>query len=780
MIWSRSERNKYSFQPGDTVPNQPEKSFPAVNTAEGCEWSSDGSLLGLVDPAGGVTVYSAAQGYEPVCQVPPLVGGPVRNFYFSPLGTHLVTYERWVKDAGDNVGVWDAKTGEKRFSFILKNMTGMTWPPLKWTSLETHCCRMVQDGVQILPGSCERSEVTRIDAPGIMAFEVSPRGSGPQGSGSPHVALVVAETKGQPARCQVYKLDDPSRATATKNFFKAETVTMKWNNVGTAVLVKSAMEVDDTGKSYYGGANLYFLRADGEESALVASADGGPIHDAQWSPTQDEFILLHGELPCPAGLYEGRKGNKRVDFGSGHRNTIRWNPFGRFFVLGGYGQLLGDTDFWDKPGKQLMASRRMECCVVCGWAPDGRHFLTATTAPRMRVDNKIELFDYLGAPLGKLEFDELLLAGWRPRPRGAFQDRAPSPGRSAPASQAKAAAKPKAAQAYRPPGARAGGGLADLLRKELGSTSAGAATTATKVGAPTAAPISLPPGASAEDFQKGNQGGTGSGSSRNARKKKAKEAAAQAAPEPDVEKFVPPPRTGDAKPAPSAGTAAESQEAVGGDEVEKKVRALRKKLRDIEKLKEKVATGAPIDPLQKQKIDGEAELIQQIRSLGAAKIIRSRSRLQHLDLRHNRIGDVGSKRLSKAIKGHHSLVQLDLQDNAVAIAGAESLFAACGKRLELNMQNNPVPPEKITQLVATLKEAREKLHLTAFGGGTPGSAKGTLRPPRSREGREGGGRSPARSPAPSAARSPALSTAQSPARSRASSFLPGISKEEIG
>lgn len=163
-----------------------------------------------------------------------------------------------------------------------------------------------------------------------------------------------------------------------------------------------------------------------------------------------------------------------------------------------------------------------------------------------------------------------------------------------------------------------------------------------------------------------------------------------------------------------------------------------------------------------------------------AKIIRSRSRLQHLDLRHNRIGDVGSKRLSKAIKGHHSLVQLDLQDNAVAIAGAESLFAACGKRLELNMQNNPVPPEKITQLGATLKEAREKLHLTAFGGGTPGSAKGTLRPPRSREGREGGGRSPARSPAPSAARSPALSTAQSPARSRACSFLPGISKEEIG
>jgi len=44
---------------------------------------------------------------------------------------------------------------------------------------------------------------------------------------------------------------------------------------------------------------------------------------------------------------------------------------------------------------------------------------------------------------------------------------------------------------------------------------------------------------------------------------------------------------------------------------------LRKKLRDIDKLKEKAATGAPLDPLQKQKLEGESEILQQIRSLGA-------------------------------------------------------------------------------------------------------------------------------------------------------------------
>lgn len=632
---TRSAVHVYNFDAEGKQVSEPLCSFPPVNTADGCEWSSDGGLLGLADPAtGGISVYDAAAGYQKLCGIAALVGGPVRNFYFSPLGNHVVTHERSVKDGGNNVGVWDAKTGELRFSFMMKKLTDMTWPPLKWTQLETHCCRMVQDGVQIMPGTCDResAEMTRITAPGIMAFEVAPRGSGTGGGGSAHVAICIAESKGAPARCQIFKLDDPSKATASKNFFKAQTVSMKWNNTGTSVLVKTTMEVDDTGKSYYGGSNLYFLRADGEEASIVAAAEGGAIHDVQWNPTQDEFVLLHGPLPCPATLHEGKKGAKRMDFGTGHRNTIRWNNFGRFFVLGGYGQLLGDTDFWDKPGKKLMGSTRMECCVTCGWAPDGRHFLTATTAPRMRVDNKIELFDYCGSYYAKLEFDELMLAGWRPRPRGAFQDRPPTPGRTkAETPKAGAKAAPKAAGAYRPPGARGGGGLSELLRKELGSTSADSTTTATKVipgGGGPSLPAYLPPGVSPDEYLKG-QGqapSAGNNASRNARKKKAKEVAQAAGESADKEKlaaalapaeaspFTPPAR-GDG--AGAGSTSKPAGDADGGEatEVEKKVRALRKKLRDIEKLKEKAASG-PLDPLQKQKIDGEAELVRQIRELG--------------------------------------------------------------------------------------------------------------------------------------------------------------------
>jgi translation initiation factor 2A len=619
----------FSYLPGEEMPDEPDISFPAVPTSEGCVWSSDGMCLGLVNQrTGGVAVYNAAASYEKLSELPPLMEGSlVRMFYFSPLGNYVVTYERWFKDAGDNVAVWNARTGEFRWSFTLKTLTEMNWPPLKWTALETHCCRMVSDGVQILKGSVERDEpLGKIDLPRIMAFEVAPKGSG---SGAPHVSVVTPELKGAPASCLIYSLEDPSSVRSRKSFYKVQKVTMKWNHTGTAVLVLTQMETDDTGKAYYGSTNLYFLRADGQEDATVSAAGDGAVHDVEWCPIQDEFLLLAGDLPCRMNLFDGKKANQKMEFGSGHRNTVRFNPFGRFVALGGFGQLAGDTDFWDKAGRKKLGSVRMECCVVSGWGPDGRHFLAATTAPRMRVDNKIEIYDYCANRLGSMPFEELLWAGWRPRPRGAFQDRPPTPGRQGPSSSGTAGPKSKATakpQAYRPPNARgvgSGGGLSALLRQELGSTSAESNSTATKVfggrilGA-------LPPGAAPP-----GEGDQGDKNSRNARRKKATEAKKAVAEAEQKEKlaaalapttaakaqveFSPPSRKSEPEPSTSPSTTGGTA-SIDHPEVEKKARAIRKKLRDIEKLKEKPAKD--LDTLQKEKIKGEADLWKQLKDLG--------------------------------------------------------------------------------------------------------------------------------------------------------------------
>ena len=57
--------------------------------------------------------------------------------------------------------------------------------------------------------------------------------------------------------------------------------------------------------------------------------------------------------------------------------------------------------------------------MTCGWAPDGRHFITATTAPRLRVDNALYVYKHNGLLLHKKEFFMLLDATWVPAHAGA-------------------------------------------------------------------------------------------------------------------------------------------------------------------------------------------------------------------------------------------------------------------------------------------------------------------------------------------------------------------------
>ena len=63
----------------------------------------------------------------------------------------------------------------------------------------------------------------------------------------------------------------------------------------------------------------------------------------------------------------------------------------------------------------------MENGVTCSWAPDGRHFLTATITPRLRVDNAFFVYKYNGLLVHKEPFFMLLGAEWVPAAEGALK-----------------------------------------------------------------------------------------------------------------------------------------------------------------------------------------------------------------------------------------------------------------------------------------------------------------------------------------------------------------------
>ena len=252
--------------------------------------------------------------------------------------------------------------------------------------------------------------------------------------------------------------------------------TINWTvcdgNTSTALIAIFSTDSDVTSSSYYGTSSLFFMRINdrGEmvSSSLVTGENGGPCHDACWSPVADEFLACTGKMPSEIALYDGKTGNKRISFGVSRRNTLRWSPFGRTFIAGGFGNLPGDIDVWDKNKALCLSTVRIPCTVICEWGPDGRHLVSASTFPRMRVDNFAQVANYDGTMAGKLpDMPELYTIKWRPSPTGSdqFEDIPPSPRvvQSARKPTAVAAEEPKK-QAYRPPGGS--GALAEQMRKE--------------------------------------------------------------------------------------------------------------------------------------------------------------------------------------------------------------------------------------------------------------------------------------------------------------------------
>jgi len=147
------------------------------------------------------------------------------------------------------------------------------------------------------------------------------------------------------------------------------------------------------------------------------------------------------------------------DFGTSFSNYISFNPQSRLLLLGGFGNLAGKIDIYDRRSLTKISTIDASNASHCEWSADGKFILTATLSPRLRVDNGIKIWYLLGQLVHAQECEELYQASWRP----ALPDAVPPfpsviPPAPAPSAQATAASpKPSLTRpsgAYRPPGAR--------------------------------------------------------------------------------------------------------------------------------------------------------------------------------------------------------------------------------------------------------------------------------------------------------------------------------------
>lgn len=421
------------------------------------QWSPDGSALAIVDPVHGVQVITFTEdNSDPTTQslAAPLT---TQSFFWSPKSSVLATVAPGSKGSSDpNLHIWSRGT-EGGHSYSLQ--ASFCHPKLEksakvlqWTVDETLCARLLPDGtVHVLDGadlSGEPLVELKMQHP-VHDIEFAPvRAMRGAGSFRAQLAVFLPDVRDDlqrvvgPAQVIIMELSSADGVTVKAqekvktNVAAGQAAELLWNSTGTALIAHCQTEVDESGQSYYGGSKLVLISNDGEcQKDLMDPAEGfvkngGAVQAVAWSPTRDEFILIHGFQPSQSSLFAWDEQSKNVVLAKillekAHRNTIRFNHFGSLVCLAGFGNLAGQVDFYgradDLDADQCdfirVASCLANCTVAAEWAPDGRHFITSVLAPRMRVDNGVSIWRALtGTRVAGTDFEELFDVQWRPEP----------------------------------------------------------------------------------------------------------------------------------------------------------------------------------------------------------------------------------------------------------------------------------------------------------------------------------------------------------------------------
>nr|GMD90865.1 eukaryotic translation initiation factor 2A [Ipomoea batatas] len=400
----------YAIWDGPPFPNDQPSIRLATVPCTSAKFSEDGSKLMVMKSDSVISVHDCKTLKEiRSFEIPNVLAAVI-----SPCGTYLQTFQKCTSPQDKNVVLWKVESGESVYQLYQKNMTKVTWPSVRFSSDEMAACRLATNEIQLFDGrDFSKGIVQRVRVPGIAALELS------KTPGS-YVAAFVPESKGMPASIQIYTSGKDSQTpVARRSFFRCSTVQLSWNHGSTGLLVLVQSDVDKTNQSYYGETKLNYLTTDGTHDGLVPLRKEGPVHDVQWSHTGKEFAVVYGFMPAMATIFD-KKCNPLLELGTGPYNTIRWNPRGKFICLAGFGNLPGDMAFWDYVEKKKLGTTKAELSVTSEWSPDGRYFLTATTAPRLQVDNGIKVFHHNGALYFKKMFEKLYQADWKPESPDKF------------------------------------------------------------------------------------------------------------------------------------------------------------------------------------------------------------------------------------------------------------------------------------------------------------------------------------------------------------------------
>jgi len=312
---------------------------------------------------------------------------------FSSNGELLITWENYTTKhenvyGVENLRIFSVPSGKMLYSLLQRDTQTSGLPQ----------CYAGTNEVAVLTGNTINffsegnfeAAAGKLHVDKMVKFELSPNSEGKQS-----VACFIKGTKGAPASVRIFPKGTYSSTDliANKSFYKADSVSMDWNPQGNALLVTTLLESDSTNKSYYGEQNLQFLSTRGDGMRVGLSREG-PIHCAKWSPDSKYFCVVYGYMPSKAGLFN-HKCEQIYEFSQTPRNECYFNAQGNLLALCGFGNLRACVEVYDLETKKQVSEFEPCDTTYFEWCSDGERFVTATTTPRLRVNNMYKVWDYV-------------------------------------------------------------------------------------------------------------------------------------------------------------------------------------------------------------------------------------------------------------------------------------------------------------------------------------------------------------------------------------------------
>lgn len=346
---------------------------------------------------------------------------------FSPKASTLVSYSTMT--GGDNLHFWDVNNaGAHLASMPFKKAS--QWKPV-FSMNEEICLQHSNNELILYSGNNFEKPSKRISHIKVNDFSLSSASFYDHNSQhiyskriknkTHYLAIYTSGSKGQPSIVKIYKYPNMNDCITNKSFFKADRVKFSWSPSGNSLLLICQADFDKTGKSYYGEQSLNFMSVKGD-SYFVKLPKEGPLSHIEWYPncSKDMFVCVYGQVPAEVALFNQKCEIMFKFEHQGSFNLATFSPFGNLLAIYGIGNLAGQLCIWDFEKKKLISNLRVPETTYLEWCADGKHILTGTTAPRLRVGNGYRIWHYTGSLIyeqicndNSIELYDII---WQPQP----------------------------------------------------------------------------------------------------------------------------------------------------------------------------------------------------------------------------------------------------------------------------------------------------------------------------------------------------------------------------